>query len=36
MNPLIIVLLGLALLVDYRLAGGMLALVGVFAVLTQW
>jgi hypothetical protein len=36
MNPMIIVLLGLALCVDYRLAGVFLALVGVFAVLTTW
>lgn len=35
MNPMIIVILGLALCVDYRLAGVCLALVGVFAVLTS-
>jgi hypothetical protein len=35
MNPMIIVLLGLALCVDYRLAGGFLFLVGVFAVMTS-
>jgi hypothetical protein len=36
MNPMIIVILGLALCVDYRLAGLFLMLVGIFAVLTTW
>lgn len=36
MNPMIIVLIGLALCVDYRLAGVFIVLVGIFAVLTTW
>jgi hypothetical protein len=34
MNPMIIVLLGLALCVDYRLAGAFILCVGLFAVMT--
>jgi hypothetical protein len=33
-NPLVIILLGLALCLDYRLAGFFLACVGVFTMLT--
>jgi len=35
-NPMIIVILGLALCVDYRLAGFFVLCVGIFAVLTTW
>jgi hypothetical protein len=33
-NPLIILFLGLCLLVDYRLAGAFIVIVGVFTMLT--
>lgn len=35
MNPIIIILLGMALCVDVRFAGALLALVGVFGLLTS-
>lgn len=33
-NPMILIFLGLALCVDYRLAGAFIVLVGIFTALT--
>lgn len=35
-NPLVLIILGLAICVDYRLAGAFIVLIGIFTALTRY